>query len=194
MGWCIVCDADKAKHLCGGCRAVEYCSRECQKKDRPQHKRICRRFQDGTFRGKEFNCMIIDYSNTLQIKMENLSDSNIYVPKKISDDDDISTKTYKCTRTIPFSDLPKYSISEGTVKYSFYRYPFKLDSVKYLAIQHKYDKKYIIKRRYYDHNYTLKTTESCKISSNPKSKILHTEKEVLEKLLTHNEIKKVLNG
>ena len=36
--------AKTAKLLaCGRCREVEYCSPACQKKDWPQHKRVCRK-------------------------------------------------------------------------------------------------------------------------------------------------------
>mmetsp|Transcript_24202 Transcript_24202/g.78243 ORF Transcript_24202/g.78243 Transcript_24202/m.78243 type:complete len:231 (-) Transcript_24202:96-788(-) len=46
-GKCATCEVQVAKAgkllACGRCREVEYCSLACQKKDWPQHKRVCRK-------------------------------------------------------------------------------------------------------------------------------------------------------
>jgi len=173
MGWCIVCDAKNAKHLCGGCKAVEYCSVECQKKDHPQHKRICRRFQDDTFREKEFNCMVMYYFGNRVIpvvEFQNLSDGDIYL-QPITD--------YK----MYLREMKSRSITDTEII---------LDSIKYILVQRKNEKKFIFKRYYCE--YRDSHSYSGKISTNPKSKLFHTKKEVLEKLLNCKKFKKVLNN
>ncbi|KAK7991566.1 hypothetical protein PG988_000360 [Apiospora saccharicola] len=40
---CTYCEKP-GKDLCGGCKSARYCSRECQVKDHPQHKHICKNY------------------------------------------------------------------------------------------------------------------------------------------------------
>merc|ERR1711923_644903 len=38
---CVVCDESPAKFQCGKCHSVDYCSKQCQKKDWSRHKELC---------------------------------------------------------------------------------------------------------------------------------------------------------
>jgi len=38
---CRICNTETTK-ICGGCKRIHYCSKECQKADLPLHRRICR--------------------------------------------------------------------------------------------------------------------------------------------------------
>ncbi|KAK8807372.1 hypothetical protein WA158_004131 [Blastocystis sp. Blastoise] len=40
---CSYCKSNIGKYTCGKCRKVRYCSSECQKKDWPQHKLVCKK-------------------------------------------------------------------------------------------------------------------------------------------------------
>jgi len=38
---CIICSKTRARFECGRCHSVDYCSKECQKKDWKRHKKLC---------------------------------------------------------------------------------------------------------------------------------------------------------
>jgi len=160
MGRCIVCAAKDPKHLCGGCRAIEYCSVECQKKYNPRHKIICKRFQDDdTFEEKEFNSIVIDY----------LSNGTVLIPKMTLQN---------------LSDYDVYNKEKSSVV-------FFIKSVQYMVIYHT--DTITIKRLYYENKDPDLRSYTKKISTNPKSKLLHTRTEILKELLTIGKFKEELH-
>ena len=38
---CSICSHRPARFVCGGCHAVDYCSRSCQRRDWTRHRRLC---------------------------------------------------------------------------------------------------------------------------------------------------------
>lgn len=43
--YCSACKMDEAKKICSRCKKVYYCNRECQSKDWPSHKLLCKAFK-----------------------------------------------------------------------------------------------------------------------------------------------------
>ena len=49
MARCEQCSAEHATKKCGACKAVTYCSKECQKAHFRQHKKVCAQLAQGAF-------------------------------------------------------------------------------------------------------------------------------------------------